>query len=147
MSPPISSCSKKSKVFSYKISASFLKVCHKKDPKLSDCVNASIELLRPKLGKGVPELMIPPCEPLLIPQISIQQNGGAIRMESEFTDIVINGMSNFTLRYIRIDPETNKFRMKLWFPTLAMTSNYHVNGKLLLLPLAGSGTCKGNFCK
>lgn len=127
--------------------AEFLKVCHKSDPRLSDCVNASIELLRPKLAQGIPELLVPPCEPLAIPQITIQQNAGAIRMESDYTNILISGLTNFTMRYIRIDTDTNKFRIKLWFPTLQMTANYHIHGKLLLMPLAGSGPCTGNFCK
>lgn len=122
-------------------------MCHKSDPNIGDCVNASIELIRPKLAQGIPELLLPPCEPLAIPQITIQQNAGAIRMESEYTNIVIAGLSNFTLRYIRIDTETNKFRVKLWFPALEMTADYHIHGKLLLMPLAGNGTCRGNFCK
>lgn len=107
----------------------------------------SIELLRPKLTEGVPELMIPPCDPLDIPEIRIQQNSGAIRMESEYSNIVVSGLSNFTLRSVRLDPETNKFRMKLWFPYLGMTSDYSIHGKLLLMPLAGSGKSKGNFSK
>lgn len=122
-------------------------MCRKSDPNLSDCVNASIELLRPKLANGIPELLLPPSEPLEIPQITIQQNAGAIRMESEYTNIMVYGLSNFTLRYIRIDADTNKFRIKLWFPQLKMTSDYHIHGKLLLMPLAGNGSCRGNFCK
>lgn len=127
--------------------ASFLKICHKSDPKLNDCIRESIEHLRPKLAEGVAEFMIPPCEPLSIPEIVIQQNAGAIRMESEYSNIIVSGLSNFTLRSVRLDPKTNKFRIKLWFPSLDMTSDYHIHGKLLLMPLAGSGKCKGNFSK
>lgn len=127
--------------------ASYLKICHKNDPKLNDCIRESIELLRPKLTEGVPELLIPPCDPLAIPEIRIEQNSGAIRMESEYSNIIVTGLSNFTLRTVRLDPETNKFRIKLWFPYLGMISDYHIHGKLLLMPLAGSGKSKGNFSK
>lgn len=127
------------------ISASYLKVCHKKDPNLNECIRESIELLRPKLSEGVPDLMIPACDPLSIPEIVIKQNSGAIHMESQYSNIVVSGLSNFTLRSVRLDPETHKFRIKLWFPSLEMTSDYHIHGKLLMMPLAGSGSSKGNF--
>lgn len=47
----------------------------------------------------------------------------------------------------RIAPDKQKFRIKLWFPHLKMTAKYNIHGKLMLLPLAGHGGCKGNFCK
>lgn len=135
------------KIVFIEIPADYLKICHRKDPKLNDCIRESIEGLRPKLAAGIEELLVPPCEPLSIPEISIRQNAGAIRMDSEYSNILVSGLTNFTLRSIRMDPETNKFRIKLWFPSLAMVSDYNIHGKLLLMPLAGSGTCKGNFSK
>lgn len=125
--------------------AAYLKVCHKTDPKLNECIRDSIEKLRPMLSDGIPELLIPGCEPLSIPEIVITQNSGAISMESQYSNIVITGLSNFTLRAVRLDPETNKFRIALWFPDLAMTSDYYIHGKLLLMPLSGSGQSRGKF--
>lgn len=106
-----------------------------------------IESFRANLSQGIPELLIPPCEPLKIPEIRIQQNAGAIRMDSEYSNIVISGLSNFTLRDIHVDAESNSVRAELWFPVLQMTSNYMLQGKILLMPLAGNGVASGNFCK
>lgn len=127
--------------------ASYLKVCHKNDPNLNDCIRDSIERLRPQLARGVPDLLIPSCDPLSIPEIVITQNSGAIRMESQYSNIIVTGLSNFTLRSVRLDPESHKFRIKLWFPTLEMTSDYHIHGKLLMMPLSGSGKSNGTFSK
>lgn len=121
--------------------------CRKNDPDLNECIRKSIEMLRPKLSEGIPELLVPPCEPLSIPKINIKQNAGAIRMESDYTDVSVSGLSNFTLRSVRIDTTNNKFRINLWFPALKMTANYHIHGKLLLMSLAGNGPCTGNFSK
>lgn len=121
--------------------------CHRGDPNLDDCMRNAIERLRPKLASGIHEMLIPPCEPLSIPEVSIKQNAGAVHMDSEYSNIVVSGMSNFTLRDIHIDTKTYKCRIDLWFPTLSITADYSIHGKLMLIPMEGSGPCTGNFCK
>lgn len=122
-------------------------MCNKNDPNLKDCLRNAIESIRANLTEGIPELLIPPCEPLRIPEIRIKQNAGAIRMESQYSNVTISGLSNFTLRDIDVDPQLGRFRADLWFPVLEMTSNYLIHGKLLLLPISGNGNSFGNFCK
>lgn len=82
-------------------SASYLKICHRKDPKLNECVQESIEKLRPKLATGIKELLLPSCEPLVIPQIAIKQNAGAVSMESIYSNVLVHGLTNFTLHGVR----------------------------------------------
>lgn len=149
--------------------ADYLTVCHRSDPKLNDCMRTAILSLQPKLADGIAELLIPSCEPLQIPKVIIRQNAGAISMESEYANILVFGLSNFTLRSVRFDltatykyivlrekriifsiygrvaPSSNKFRIKLWFPDLRMTSDYSIQGKMLLMPLVGHGKARGNF--
>ncbi|XP_055294854.1 protein takeout [Sitodiplosis mosellana] len=122
-----------------------LKQCHKDDPNLNECLRRAIESMRANLSQGIPELMIPPCEPLKIPEIRITQNAGAIRMDSEYSNVIIYGLSNFTLRDIHVDPVTKRAICNLWFPLLKMTSNYLIQGKILLMPLMGNGTASSNF--
>lgn len=129
------------------ISAPILKLCQKNDPNLKECLRKVVETIRPNLTAGIPELLIPPCEPLKIPEIRIVQNAGAIRMESEYSNVVISGLSKFTLREIDVDPKLGRVRAELWFPALEMTSKYLIHGKLLLMPITGSGNAYGNFCK
>lgn len=111
----------------------------------------AIELLRSNkeknLTSGIPELLIPPCEPLSIPEIRIKQNAGAIRMECIYSDVVISGLSNFTIRKVHVDKLSGSFRIDFWFPMLKMSSKYHINGKVLLMPLHGSGNSFGDFCE
>lgn len=83
------------------LTASYLKICHRKDPHLNQCVQESIEKLRPKLAQGIKELLLPSCEPLEIPQIAIKQNAGAISMESVYSDILVYGLTNFTIQGVR----------------------------------------------
>lgn len=81
--------------------ADYLKICHQNDPNLNECVQLSIEQLRPKLADGIQELLIPPCEPLEIPKVTIKQNAGAISMESEYSSILVFGLTNFTLESVK----------------------------------------------
>lgn len=129
------------------ILAQILKLCHRNDPNLPECIRNAIESIRANLTDGIPELLVPPCEPLKIPEIHIKQNAGAIRVESEYSDIVIAGFSNFTMRDIAVDVPNKQMQVDLWFPTLDMTANYLIHGKLLLMPITGNGTAYGRFCK
>lgn len=68
---------------------------------MNACVRDAILGLQPKLADGIPELLVPPCEPLHIPQVTIRQNAGAISMESQYANIEVWGLTNFTLRSVR----------------------------------------------
>lgn len=129
------------------ILAQILKRCHRNDPNLKECLRTAIESIRLNLTDGIPELLIPPCEPLKIPEINIKQNAGAIRIESQYSDMVMSGLSNFTLRDISVDVPKNRLQADLWFPELEMTSNYLIHGKLLLMPITGNGKAYGKFSK
>lgn len=66
-------------------------------------MHSAILTLQPKLAEGIEELLIPSCEPLEIPRVTIRQNAGAISMDSEYANILVYGLSNFTLRSVRFD--------------------------------------------
>lgn len=75
--------------------------CHQSDPNINECVERAIMEIQPKLRDGLPELMIPACEPFYVPQVTIRQNAGAISMESIYSDIHVYGMTNFTLKNVK----------------------------------------------
>lgn len=120
-------------------------MCRRNDPNLNECVRNLIEKMRTKLANGIPEMMLPRMEPLSIPEIAIKQNSGAIQVDSKYTNIIVQGMSNFTLNDVAIDLNNRKFCVNLWFPSLYMTADYHLRGRLLLLPLEGHGKSVGQF--
>lgn len=123
---------------------SYINVCSEKDPKLGVCIRKAINSLRPYLLNGIPELEIPPIDPLFVPKIEITQTGG-VQLTATFTNISIYGAGDFRLRSVRVDAESNKMRIKLWYPQLSMKANYNIQGQLLMLPVSGQGKCWGNF--
>lgn len=46
---------------------------------------------------------------------------------------------------LRIDLEKERTRLKLFLPRLEMTSNYMMEGKILMLPITGQGKAYGNY--
>lgn len=59
--------------------------------------------MRPFLAKGLPELSVPPVEPMVIEELAMENNAGAVRIKALFTNITAKGPSNFTVRDVRSD--------------------------------------------
>lgn len=47
----------------------------------------------------------------------------------------------------RVEPERDRVRIKLWLPYLHMTSDYKLEGRILMLPISGNGFSEGNYSK
>lgn len=83
------------------IAADYLKICHRSDPDLNGCVAQAIEELRPMMVLGLQDMMIPSFEPLYVSKVMISQNAGAINLQSEYTNILVSGLTNFNLRSVK----------------------------------------------
>ncbi|EDV49094.1 protein takeout [Drosophila erecta] len=121
---------------------SFLKVCHRNAPDLDTCVRESYEALRPRLMEGIPELYIPAMEPLVVPQVKMDQDSGAIYLHSVYRNVKVTGISKHTVNELRLEPSKLKFIVSLTFPKLHMESDYSIKGKIMMMPLLGDGHCK-----
>lgn len=120
---------------------SYLTPCKHSDPKLNECVAKAIEDLRPRLAKGLPDLFIPPLEPLRVPIANLDQGD----FKAEFRDLEIYQVTNFKVNSVEIKPDENTFRMELEFPNLRIKSHYSISGDLSVLKLNGQGPADGNF--
>lgn len=47
--------------------------------------------------------------------------------------------------YFRIDLDEDLVKIKLYLPHLYMKSKYEMKGRVLVMPIAGKGLCKGNY--
>ncbi|XP_043251473.1 protein takeout-like [Colletes gigas] len=124
---------------------SFLKICHRSDPNLNDCIKESIKSVKPYLKNGIKALRIPACEPLRLEEIEINQSSGPIYIHAKYNNISIFGVTNVVPKAIKLDLDKDRMRLKFYVPWLEMIANYHLKGKIMMLPIAGSGTGRGNF--
>lgn len=63
----------------------------------------SFNHIRPFLGKGLPEINVPPLEPLVIDQLGMDNDAGAVRIKARFSEIYAKGTSNYTIKEVRSD--------------------------------------------
>lgn len=87
--------------FLYTFPASFIKACRRSDPELNLCIKEQVESIRPYLLKGIPELQLPPYDPMRIPQLLLDQGTGSVRLRADFRDIVAYGAKNAVVKDIK----------------------------------------------
>ncbi|XP_014289100.1 protein takeout [Halyomorpha halys] len=124
---------------------SFIKICHRDDPLLNECVKDSVEEIRPYLKTGIPELHIPSCEPLILPEVVMNQGRGSVTVQSRYTDLHIHGPTDFKLHQVKVDLDKDRVKIKLSIPKLQTKGNYTISGRILMLPISGSGESRGNY--
>lgn len=47
----------------------------------------------------------------------------------------------------RVDLDKDRVKIKLSIPKLRTKGNYTISGRILMLPISGSGESRGNYCK
>ncbi|XP_054745389.1 circadian clock-controlled protein daywake [Anastrepha obliqua] len=124
---------------------SFVKVCHRNDPNLDMCARQSLLALKDLFSYGIPELFIPPIAPLVVPEIKMYQDSGAIYLHSTFKNITINNLANFTLNELHIDPEKMRLSLLMSIPNVTMDGKYAMSAKIMMMPLGGEGDFRANF--
>jgi hypothetical protein len=113
--------------------------CNKKDPQINSCIKKTFNHLRGYLAKGLPELDVPPMEPLRINQLAMENNAGNIRIKALFSDILAYGASNWTVKEVRTDVKKLRIDMSLSIPRVETKGRYEVIGQVLLLPVRSAG--------
>lgn len=120
----------------------FIHVCKRNDPNVDNCIKESVESLKPYLTTGVPEYKIPSLEPLLLKEL-IATEGTGIRVTAR--DVFVYGASNFMVTKMQADLDELVFLVEISLPNIYVQGLYEVEGKVLLLPISGSGPMTGNF--
>lgn len=120
----------------------FIHVCKRNDPNIVPCVTESVESLKPYLQTGVPEYNIPSLEPLLLKNLIATEKAG-LRINTK--DIEAYGASDFTITDLKTDFDNLEFALEIKLPHLHIKGHYDISGRVLLLPIQGSGPITGNF--
>ncbi|XP_014289097.1 protein takeout [Halyomorpha halys] len=123
---------------------SYINVCSRNDPKVEECIMNSIEVLRPKLVDGIPELGVPSFEPWKIPQEFVLIRGGDLKAIG--TDVRVWGTSKFEIKSLKADIQKDKlrFEFEVTFPYMNIEGNYDVNLRILTIHIKGNGPFQSN---
>lgn len=120
----------------------FIQVCNQADPQLNECMKRSVESLRPYLAQGIPELDVPPIEPLNIGNLNVADQGG---LKITANNVQAYGPSNFILKKMKVVQYGTAYQFQLEFPVLRVEGVYDIDGRIVLVPVKGNGPFRGEF--
>ncbi|XP_050420101.1 circadian clock-controlled protein daywake-like [Adelges cooleyi] len=120
-------------------------VCKKNDPNIDKCLRTAVQNVIPDLGEGYPKLRIPAIEPFELPSLEIDHGKGSsksVSIDLKMKDVKINGLTSTVIDSLKTDLDNYRLSGKISFTKpLEITGHYTVNGKVLVLPITGSGPC------
>ncbi|KAB0797641.1 hypothetical protein PPYR_08634 [Photinus pyralis] len=120
---------------------SYVSLCKINDPNLSMCLKDSINALRPYLVKGIPEMDLPPGEPLQFPSVSADTGANsAVSVKAKSWNHTVSGIMDFILNDISLDLKHSSFSIAVLFPSLRLKGQYTFKGKVLLFEIDTEGT-------
>uniref|UniRef100_A0AAU6SHL1 Protein takeout-like protein n=1 Tax=Maconellicoccus hirsutus TaxID=177089 RepID=A0AAU6SHL1_MACHI len=117
--------------------------CKQTDPQFQKCVNDAVNEAMPELVKGVPRFALPPIDPLRITSLIIDQGHGPVAIKLNFTDLDIHGIGTGTVKDLHVDIENKEIKLKIDLAEpCVLDSTYSILGKVLILPISGTGHSK-----
>ncbi|CAK1600168.1 unnamed protein product [Parnassius mnemosyne] len=125
----------------------YIQVCKRDQETINECVRESIEQLRSKLLKGIPDLNVPSIDPFYISEISPPVGKNMRAFQAVGKDIVVSGAGNFTIKSVFVDLDKMTVRARVRFPRLHFEGKYKVDIQFLLLPIRGEGTLVADAIK
>ncbi|XP_017797347.1 PREDICTED: uncharacterized protein LOC108578507 [Habropoda laboriosa] len=114
---------------------SYFQICGARNPKLDDCVIESVAALTGKLREGIPDLDIPPSEPLIISKVVLAD---IPNFQAIGTNIKLRGVSNYHINHLHVDLKKQQIDIDVNFPENRMEAIYNVTAKILV-PIVGQG--------
>ncbi|VVC90727.1 uncharacterized protein LOC126965873 [Leptidea sinapis] len=130
-----------------KILPDYFPQCKKSDPQIEKCLLEAIEVVKPRIINGVPELNIPSLEPFNVPTLKLDRTGSNLRLKATVKNMKVYGGSNFKIEKIKLNLN-NKYvgEVRLTMPRLVVVAEYDVHGsRILTLDINGKGKFRSNF--
>lgn len=110
------------------------------DRKLSEYIREILENFREQMPEGIPDIGIPPIDPLLIPDVDENIDDGIANMVLRMRHINITGISKFQIRLLKADLEKGFTNFSIAVPELTADGYCYMDGRILgIFPITGDG--------
>jgi hypothetical protein len=117
----------------------YIHICKRSDPHVARCIRESVEILKPRLKSGIPEINVPSLEPLRIDEIAIFRGEPPSNLKAFLRNIDVHGASDFQITKLKLNIDKNTYRLGVRFPKMTMVGDYDIDARLLVVPIKGSG--------
>lgn len=110
------------------------------DPDFEDYLMEIFNNFRNQMKDGIPEIKVPPLDPLKLYNININVNEKTAKVKLDFHQIIISKLSKFEIRNLKANLDTLFVNIDLYLPRLDVTGTYNLDGKIInIFPLYGNG--------
>jgi len=110
------------------------------DVKLSEFLREILENFREQMPDGLPDVGIPPIDPLIIPDIDEDVNENVAKMALRMRQLNITGISHFQIEDLKADLERGFANFSFSVPQLIAEGHCYMNGKILnIFPITSDG--------
>lgn len=120
----------------------WLKTCQIDDPNFEACSRESIQGLFKQLAIGIEGFTaIETIDPMKLNRIKIFQGEGPVSINSSVTKVSVTGFADTEVVESKVSPIDYSWETKLMVPKVRIEGNYHMQGRILVIPLNGHGKC------
>ncbi|XP_044268728.1 uncharacterized protein LOC123013922 [Tribolium madens] len=121
-------------------------LCSRNDPDYNACTRKAFEKSIPILVKGIPEINMPPIDPLELPFMSVDRTiNELVSIKAVMKNIKVLGASNIIIEDTKANPHNYTAEMRITLPWTHLDMDYDAVGQLLIIPLRSKGFFSGNF--
>ncbi|XP_018570119.1 protein takeout-like [Anoplophora glabripennis] len=115
--------------------ASYIKPCSKSAPDFDECCVAHGKDALPHMLKGDKEYNIPNLTPFVVPLVSLS----SANLKIGIRDMHLHGLETNELKQVKFDFDNKKVTVKIFFNVINIIGDFEMDGKILMIPLQGSG--------
>ena len=118
------------------------KLCNRAlpDKEYYDCIASSVKEAVVSLAGGLKNFKILPVEPLAVDSVSIGEPHGSVALKQEYRNIKLHGLTKgIQVKNYHIDWDKCLLSSDSTNPQVDFVADYRIDGKILLLPVRGSG--------
>ncbi|EDV92787.1 protein takeout [Drosophila grimshawi] len=126
----------------YTVKPTFLPSCRIYEPGFINCSTHSIQKLIDQLNIGIPEIVerFGSLDPMHIKDIVYKQDNNEVAtLSSNLTNVMVKGFSQIIIKESRVSKKDFNWQTKIYIPKMSLDAKYKMAGRVLLLPLNGSG--------
>lgn len=113
--------------------------CKQRDSKLNECLKTAVPDALRRMTNGIPQLGVPPLEPLAVTEINIESGIGPVTIAQNYRNIKINGLTDSILTSYKADLKHFRLRTDSLTPKMEFLADYVMKGRILVLPIQGKG--------
>ncbi len=113
------------------------------DQQINECFDAMLTDIRPHLANGIPQIGIPPLEPLRLGELSFKLFG----IECTWKNVTVHEFSKYSLLHMRIDSKRKAVDVEYALPHLRVTAIDQRGTNVLPRHLWVIGQAEFEICK